>query len=178
VDLLFEAIDGSSPGEVLVIDNDGRLDEACIGDLVVLEAKIAGLAAAVVWGLHRDELVLREIGLPVFSYGRLAVGPSTMRERPAEALASAGFGDLTVSASDMVVVDADGGVVVDLEHWTTVIDAAAKIVETEKRQSSAMRDGRSLRDQFDFASYLERRQTDPDYDFRAHLRSVGGAIEA
>lgn len=178
VDLLFEAIDASDPGEILVIDNEGRIDEACIGDLVVLEAKLAGLAAVVVWGLHRDELVLREIGLPVFSYGRSAVGPSVMRARPEKALLSARLGEITVTTNDVVVVDVDGGVVVELEHWAAVSDAAAQIVATEKRQSAAMREGRSLREQLDFATYLERSRTDPDYDFRTHLRSVGGAIEA
>ena len=64
VDVLLETIDDAAPGDVLVIDNGGRLDEACIGDLMVLEAERAGLAAMVVWGLHRDTAQLREIGLP------------------------------------------------------------------------------------------------------------------
>src|SRR5690242_17120903 len=39
VDVFLEALTGSGRGDVLVIDNAGRLDEACIGDLVALEAK-------------------------------------------------------------------------------------------------------------------------------------------
>jgi regulator of RNase E activity RraA len=39
---------------VLVVDNGGRLDEACAGDLVALEAQAAGLEGLVIWGLHRD----------------------------------------------------------------------------------------------------------------------------
>src|SRR5580658_6903313 len=38
VDIFLEALEGAAPGEVLVADNDGRLDESCIGDLVALEA--------------------------------------------------------------------------------------------------------------------------------------------
>jgi regulator of RNase E activity RraA len=41
-------------GDVLVVDNGGRLDEACVGDLVALEAKHAGVAGIAIWGLHRD----------------------------------------------------------------------------------------------------------------------------
>ena len=37
--MFLEAIDSSAPGEVLVDDNGGRVDEACVGDLVALEAK-------------------------------------------------------------------------------------------------------------------------------------------
>ena len=57
-------------GRVLVIDNDGRLDEGCIGDLVALECASAGIAGIVIWGLHRDSAELRRMGLPVFSLGR------------------------------------------------------------------------------------------------------------
>lgn len=69
VDIFFEALELARPDDVLVIDNGGRLDEACIGDLAVLEVQRAGLAGIVVWGLHRDTRDLLRIGLPVFTLG-------------------------------------------------------------------------------------------------------------
>ncbi len=54
VDIFLEAMETAGKGDVLVIDNHGRRDEACIGDLTVLEAQAAGLSGIVVWGFHRD----------------------------------------------------------------------------------------------------------------------------
>ncbi len=54
VDVFLEALTGTDPGDVLVIDNGGRLDEACIGDLVVLEAMGAGLGGMDGCGDPRD----------------------------------------------------------------------------------------------------------------------------
>ena len=64
VDIFLEALGDASPGDVLVVDNAGRLDEACVGDLIALETKSAGLAGIVIWGLHRDTREIAAIGLP------------------------------------------------------------------------------------------------------------------
>jgi len=37
VDIFLEALLEAAPGDVLVVDNGGRLDESCVGDLVVLK---------------------------------------------------------------------------------------------------------------------------------------------
>src|SRR5271169_4044613 len=52
VDVFLEAFGRAEAGDVLVIDNGGRSDEACVGDLAVLEAEVAGVAGLVMWGLH------------------------------------------------------------------------------------------------------------------------------
>src|ERR1700734_1290502 len=53
VDVFLEAFGRAEAGDVLVIDNGGRLDEACVGDLAVLEARAAGAAGLMGGGLHR-----------------------------------------------------------------------------------------------------------------------------
>ena len=75
VDAFLEAFEMAAPGDVLVVDNGGRLDEACVGDLVALEAQAAGVEGMVIWGLHRDTADIRAIGLPVFSLGAIPTGP-------------------------------------------------------------------------------------------------------
>jgi regulator of RNase E activity RraA len=177
VDVFLEAIAGAPPGGVLVIDNDGRLDEGCVGDLVVLEAQQAGIAALVIWGLHRDTAVLRDLGLPVWSLGSVPVGPRLARRRPDDALETARIGEIRVTRDALVVADDDGVLFLAAAGFEAVQADAAGIATAERGQADSMHRGRTLRDQVQFERYLQRRAKDPSYGFRQHLLDVGGAVE-
>jgi 4-hydroxy-4-methyl-2-oxoglutarate aldolase len=177
VDIFLEALETAAPGEVLVVDNGGRLDEACVGDLVALEVKTAGLAGIVIWGLHRDTTDLVDIGLPCFSLGALPTGPRRLDPRPPDCLARAAVGAFTVGPDDVVVADADGVIFLPIARLAEVVAAAEGVRATERGQADAMRCGRSLRELTAFTQYLARRASDPAHGFREHLRSIGGAVE-
>jgi regulator of RNase E activity RraA len=177
VDVFFEAYERSRGGEVLVIDNDGRSDEGCIGDLTVIEAREAGLKGVVVWGYHRDTDELLALGLPVFTYGRMPLGPREARPRQSDALTSARFGEFTVSSADAVLADGDGAVFVPLARLEELVAAGQAIARRERAQAAQAQGGKSLREQMRFAEYLSRREREPSFTFRQHLREVGSEIE-
>ena len=177
VDVFLEAFGRARPGDVLVVDNGGRTDEACIGDLIVLEAQAAGLAGLAVWGLHRDGPELAEIGLPVFSYGCYPPGPARLAEREPEALAAARFGPHLVTGDDIIFADDDGVLFVAADKAAEVLAVARQISQTEREQARRIRAGETLRQQTGFQDYLARREAEPSYTFRRHLRRIGGAIE-
>jgi regulator of RNase E activity RraA len=177
VDIFLEALHHADPGDVLVVDNGGRSDEACVGDLMALEAAAVGLAGLVVWGRHRDTPELVEIGLPVFTYGSYPPGPARLAEREPEALVSARVGAHQVTAGDVVFGDDDGVLFVPADRVEQVLATALQIQHTERDQARRIRAGETLRDQTDFAGYLRQRAADPAYTLRQHLRRVRGAIE-
>ena len=177
VDVFLEAFSSAGYGDVLVVDNGGRADEACVGDLVVLEAQAAGLGGVVVWGLHRDTPVVTRIGLPLFSYGRCPAGPVRLDEQEPSALASARFGSCLVTGTDIVLGDDDGVVFIASGQAAEVLATARQIAQAERDQARKIQAGQTLRQQTTFGEYLARRAAEPSYTFRRHLRQIGGAIE-
>ncbi|HXE90554.1 MAG TPA: RraA family protein [Terriglobales bacterium] len=176
VDVFLEACDRCRPGDVLVVDNDGRLDEGCLGDLSALEARAAGFSGIFIWGAHRDTADLVRIALPLFSYGSCPAGPVRSE---AELVAGPGprSTSLRVEDGDWVFADADGAVFVAGARIEDVMRLARQIYETEREQARLASTGVTLRRQFQWDAYLAKRAADPAYTLRKHLRTVGRAIE-
>jgi regulator of RNase E activity RraA len=177
VDVFLEVIDQASPGDVLVVDNDGRDDEGCIGDLVTLEAATAGLAAIVIWGRHRDTADLQSIPITLFSQGSSPSGPRRLDPCPSGECEFARIGEVRVGRDDMVIGDADGLVVLPAGSFDDVSALALHIRSVEALQAERMRSGSSLREQLDWQGYAERRRANADFTFRQHLAEIGGAVE-
>ena len=176
VDVLLEALEHAAPGDVLVVDNAGRDDEACVGDLVTLEVRNAGLTGIVIWGLHRDSRELRSIRLPVFSQGTLPGGPQRLDPQEPDALVAARVAAHIVTDEDFVLGDDDGVLFLPLAPAAEIAAIATTIRDTEREQATRMNLGTSFREQADFAGFLAARDRDGT-TFRHHLRSIGGAVE-
>jgi len=177
VDVFLEALERSSAGEVLVVDNDDRDDEGCLGDLTALEVSNAGLRGIVIWGRHRDTAILRAISLPLFSKGACGRGPVRLDARDAETFRSARIGGEVATPDDWAIADDDGVLFVADAHIAAVAEAGEAIRDAEARQVALMGEGVPLRAQLRFDDYVLAREADPGLDFRAHLRGLNAAIE-
>lgn len=178
VDVILEAIGVMAKGAVLVIDDDARTDRACIGDLTALEAHVAGAAAMIVNGLHRDTDELATIAMPVFSLGSSPTGPLEWSPSPTDALERCKLGPWEITTGDVVVGDSDGLIMVPANRLDELVAAAVTIRDRERRQADLARGGTTLRDQFDFDGYLAERSSNPDHTFRQHLTERSASIEA
>ena len=176
-DVFLEAIAAARKGDVLVIDNGGRHDEGCIGDLVVGEAFMSGISGTVCWGTHRDSGAILSFGARVWSLGTCPNGPLELRKRVPTALEAANLGHVTVTLDDYVFADDDGVVVVGTADLERIVAAAKDIADREGAQAARLLKGELLRTQLDLDGYVARRNSYPDHTFREHLKSFGGAIE-
>ena len=177
VDVFLEAMKKARPGDVLVIDNEGRTDEACVGDLTVMEAHAWNLSGLVVRGYHRDTNELLQLSFPVFSYGSCSAGPRRLDQRGPLDLSSAEWDGFTVDSNDAVFADSDGVLFVQLTKIEEVLKAAKSISKVERKQAEMINAGKRLSEQLDFDKYLAKRNADSSYTFRKHLRERGAAIE-
>ncbi|MBT2387354.1 RraA family protein [Streptomyces sp. ISL-11] len=170
---ILAGIDAAAGGEVLLIDNLGRTDEACVGDLVAIEARQAGIAGVVVWGCHRDTDELAAIGLPVFSIGPC---PASPRLGP-DSTEPPSLPPVAGEDGDLVVADSDGVLVVPAAVRGDVTALAERIVTAERAQAERALAGDSLREQLQWKAFQERRRAEPGYTFRSHLALINGAFE-
>jgi regulator of RNase E activity RraA len=177
VDVFLEAFERAGAGDVLVVDNGGRVDESCVGDLVALEATTARVSGILIWGLNRDSADLLDIDLAVFSLGTVPNGPLSVAPQYEDALDEATVGEWTVTTQDIVFGDEDGALFVPAARVEEVLTLSEGIRDTERAQASRIRAGQTLRDQVRFGDYLAARAANPKLTFREHLRTVGGEIE-
>jgi len=177
VDVFFEAMRGQPRGSVLVVDNGGRRDEGCVGDLTALEVRAHGGIGMLIWGAHRDTGDLLRMGFPVWSLGAFPAGPTRVEPRAPDALTAAHVANHRVELGDWVYADDDGAVFVRGLVRSEVEDVASGIVAQERGQAQRAQAGASIGEQLDFAGFLRQRDADPSLTFRQHLRRRDAAIE-
>jgi 4-hydroxy-4-methyl-2-oxoglutarate aldolase len=118
------------PGEVLVLTMPEPRPVALVGDLLATQAKAAGAAGLLVDASVRDAEELAQIGLPIWA--------RWVRVRGAAKAAVGEFdvpvivGGATIRPGDVVVLDRDGGAVVEAERVGEVLAASLEREEKER----------------------------------------------
>ena len=116
------ALERVEPGEVLVLAVTEPRPVAVIGELIALQAKVRAAAAILVDGPVRDVDELAALGLPVWARSVSAAGPA--KGVRGELDVSVTVGGVAIAPGDVVVLDADGVVVVPRGRLEDVLAAA------------------------------------------------------
>ena len=120
--MVHAAVAYAEPGDVLVLTSPDPSPVALIGDLLATQALGQGVAAMLVDGAVRDLDELRALGLPIWARHVRAQGAT--KEKIGELDAPVVVGGAYIHAGDVVVLDADGAVVVQADGVDEVLTAA------------------------------------------------------
>jgi len=136
-------IDDVEPGQVVVLDNNGRLDATVWGDILTLVADRKKIAGTVIDGVCRDIGRSIKIGYPIFARA------NTMRTGKDRVTADAynvpvQIASVRVEAGDWMVGDADGVIAIPAERVDEVLAVADEIEVAEERIRAAIQSGSRL----------------------------------
>ncbi|WP_068875909.1 MULTISPECIES: RraA family protein [unclassified Phenylobacterium] len=145
-------IDEVAPGQIVVLDNNGRLDATVWGDILTLVAHGKGVAGTVIDGVCRDIGRSIELGYPIFARA------NTMRTGKDRVTADAynvpvQVAGVRVEPGDWLVGDGDGVVAIPAARAEEVLRVAREIAEAEDRIRAAVLAGARLDDARKAARY-------------------------
>jgi 4-hydroxy-4-methyl-2-oxoglutarate aldolase len=112
----------AQPGDVLVLTMPEPAPVALVGELLATQALARGVAAILVDAAVRDVEVLGALGMPIWARWVRVRGAA--KSIPGELQALVVVGGATIRPGDVVVLDADGAVVVAAERAEAVLEAS------------------------------------------------------
>jgi 4-hydroxy-4-methyl-2-oxoglutarate aldolase len=137
--MVHAAVAEAAPGEVLVLTMPEPRPVALVGELLATQAKAAGVAGLLVDAAVRDLEQLRAVGLPIWArYVRVTGAKKRVPGVIGEPVEVAGA---TIRQGDVVVLDADGAVVVELERIDVVLKAGLAREEHEREKRARLEAG-------------------------------------
>ena len=152
--MVHAAVAEAQPGEVLVLTMPEPRPVALVGDLLATQMKRRGVAAVLVDAAVRDVEELAELGLPIWAHW--------VRVRGADKKVAGTIGDpvevggATIRQGDIVVLDADGVVVVEHERVDEVLAAAEARAAKEVDKRALLQAGALSYDLDDLRSLVEK----------------------
>ena len=137
-------IDDLGPGQVVVLDNAGRLDATVWGDLLTVTAAQRAVAGTVIDGVCRDVDRSIELRYPIFSRGNwMRTGKDRVRVEAVNEPVS--IGGVRVEPGDWLRGDGDGLVAIAQARIGEVVAAATEIRAKEDQIRAAISRGDLLR---------------------------------
>jgi 4-hydroxy-4-methyl-2-oxoglutarate aldolase len=137
-------IDDLGPGDIVVLDNIGRLDATVWGDLLTSTASRRQVAGTVIDGVCRDADRSIELNYPIFSRGNwMRTGKDRVRVEGTQIPVS--IGGVRVEPGDYLLGDGDGVVSIPAARAAEVVEVGEEIHSAEENIRAAVAGGTALR---------------------------------
>lgn len=136
---IHKALDIVKPGDVVVVDGDGDISRALIGEIMMTIAQVRGAAGFVINGAIRDLDAFTQSGFPCFARAAIHRGP--FKNGPGEINTTVSIGGLVVEPGDIVVGDDDGVVSFPQAIAGDLLKAVRAQEVREKQILRSIRDG-------------------------------------
>lgn len=137
------AIEAAKEGDVIVIDNGGRIDVNCWGGVLSTGAKYKGVSGVVIDGACRDLDECIELGFPVYARATIcATARGRVMEEATNVMVS--FHGVQVRPGDIVMGDITGVVFIPQERLEDVVAKAETLLEKEEAMCRDIKSGMSM----------------------------------
>ncbi|WP_040665274.1 RraA family protein [Nitratireductor aquibiodomus] len=133
--MLHKALVMAQPGDVIVVDAGGALENAIMGELMLARGVQSGIAGVVIHGAIRDSESIGKQDTPVFASGLSHRGP--YKDGPGEIGFPVTLGTMIVNPGDLVVGDRDGVLALPRETAAEILERAWKKNAAEEKQLKA-----------------------------------------
>ncbi len=129
--LIHRALDMLQPGDVLLVDGEGDVSRALVGEIMMTSARVKGAVAFVMDGAVRDVDAFEEHRFPCWARGISLRGP--YKDGPGSINQPVTVGGMLVHPGDVVVADTDGVIAVRPDEALAVAKLAHEKVAHERQ---------------------------------------------
>ncbi len=138
----IKAIEAAEKGDVVLIDNGGRLDTSCWGGILATGAKLKGVSGVDVDGAVRDVDDYVELGFSVYARGSVvATARGRIQEDATNVMVQ--FGGVQVRPGDVVIADRSGIAIAPWEKIDEILNKAEALYQKEEAMCADLRAGMS-----------------------------------
>ncbi|MGZ5182413.1 MAG: RraA family protein [Ramlibacter sp.] len=134
--LIHRALDMLQPGDVLLVDGEGDVSRALVGEIMMTSARVRGAVGFVIDGAVRDVDAFEEHRFACWARGVSLRGP--YKDGPGSTNQPITVGDMVVNPGDVVAADSDGVVAIAPAEALAVARRAHEKVAQERQTIDAI----------------------------------------
>ncbi|WP_028032104.1 RraA family protein [Chelativorans sp. J32] len=136
---VHKAIDLAHPGDIIVVDAGGTLDNAIVGEMMLTHAETRGLGGVVIYGAIRDSGHVRNHPFPVYATGVTLRGP--FQNGPGYINVPISIAGMVIEPGDLLLGDDDGVICIPYDQVEELYAESYKRYQGENAQRERVRNG-------------------------------------